>query len=218
MPRKIINRSPHREVGVVNAGHLLSHGVEHESHLERRFIITALSCPVVKDIVHQPFHMWLGPDQTQRYTPDFLVTFTNDDQVVIEVKPEVFVPKHQELLDKASQLCKSEGRKFLVVTDKHIDAQGLSARAILLMRYGRIPFSQEQILEARQLLNLDLRSDATLESLVAKGINEELIWHMVAIHQLRTPIGLHMSSQTPVSINLPSEKCHDEFCSWFGIA
>ena len=60
MARKIVSRSPHREVVVVNAAWLLDHPVEHESHLERRFIIAALACPVVTDIVHQPFTMPLA--------------------------------------------------------------------------------------------------------------------------------------------------------------
>jgi hypothetical protein len=46
MSRKVVTRAPHREVGVVNAGWLLNHPVEHESHLERRFVMVALSCPV----------------------------------------------------------------------------------------------------------------------------------------------------------------------------
>ena len=50
MTRKIVKRAPHREVGVINAAWLLNHPVEHESHLERRFVITALAWHVVKDI------------------------------------------------------------------------------------------------------------------------------------------------------------------------
>lgn len=49
MPRKVVTRSPHWEVGVVNPVWLLDHAVEHESHLERRFIMVALTCPVVVD-------------------------------------------------------------------------------------------------------------------------------------------------------------------------
>ena len=88
MSRKVVTRAPHREVGVVNPAWLLDHSVHHESHLERRFIMVALACPVVSDIVHQPFTMdlnWDGPEG-RRYTPDFKLTFWR------KAKPVMFRP------------------------------------------------------------------------------------------------------------------------------
>ncbi len=82
MTRKVVTRAPHREVGVVNPAWLLDHAVEHESHLERRFIMVALACPVVLDIVHQPLQLTLVVDSGQgpterKYTPDFRLTLAD---------------------------------------------------------------------------------------------------------------------------------------------
>lgn len=218
MERKPVTRSPHREVGVVNPAWLLDHGVEHESHLERRFIVVALSCPVVMDIVHQPLHIWLGPNDTGKYTPDFLVKLRDGDSVIVEVKPEVFVHKHVDRLRAAERHFNSKGQKFLVITDRHIDANNLSARAMLLMRYARMHFSDEQALECRAHLQQECRGSATVSTLINHGVSEGLIWNMVAKHQLRVPAGLNLDISETVSINESHGDCSDFFHTWFGIA
>jgi len=135
-----VTNSPHGVAGVLNPAWLLDPAVENESHLERRFIMVALSCPVVVAIVHQPFTLELH-GKNSRYTPDFKVTFTDDDSVIVEVKPEIYVKKHVDRLSSAESQLKTGSLKFLLVTEKHIDANGLSARAMLLMRYGRLQFA-----------------------------------------------------------------------------
>ena len=218
MVRKVVSRSPHREVGIVNPAWLLNHEVEHESHLERRFIMVALSCPVVVDIEHQPLEIWLGPDKTQKYTPDFRVKFCDGDSVIVEVKPEVFVKKHAERLSAAEGQFSAGHQKFLVVTDKHIDNNGLSARAMLLMRYGRLQFSADDALACQKLLQETCNGSATVKQLVEQGASEELIWTMVARHNLRIPAGLSIDPSETVSINQTQGGCHDFFCTWFGLA
>jgi hypothetical protein len=217
MVRKIVTRSPHREVGVVNPSWLLDHAVEHESHLERRFIMVALSCPIVIDIVHQPLQIWLGPNDTQRYTPDFKVTFRDGDSVIIEVKPEAFAAKHAERLHAAERGFNAMGQRFLLVTDRHIDANGLSARAMLLMRYGRLQFTDEEALECLRLLSAEFDGSTSVHALAEKGVSEAIIWNLVAKHQCRVPAGLCMDSCETVSIIEPMGVCYDLFCAWFGI-
>ncbi|MDO8905428.1 TnsA endonuclease N-terminal domain-containing protein [Hydrogenophaga sp.] len=218
MTRKVVTRSPKREVGVVNAAWLLDHEVEHESHLERRFIMVALSCPLVVDIIHQPLVVWLGPDQTHRYTPDFLVTFASGEQVVIEVKPDVFLKKHRARLDAARTSLAGFGYSFLIVTDKHIDADGLGARAMLLMRYGRLLIGEAERIKCKQILEERFSGSATVKDLIAQGIPEEVIWNLVATHVLRIPAGLSISDAETVSLNLTKEESHDFFCTWLGLA
>lgn len=218
MTRKVVTRAPHREVGIVNPAWLLDHEVEHESHLEKCFIMVALSCPVVVDIVHQPLEIWLGPNETEKYTPDFQVTFRDGDSVIIEVKPNVFVQEHAERLNAAESQLRAGNQKFLVVTDKHIDANGLSARAMLLMRYGRLQFSDAEALMCQQLLKDQCDGSATVKALVEQGVSEELIWNLVASHNFRIPAGLSIDPSETVSINQPQGGCHDFFCTWFGIA
>jgi hypothetical protein len=218
MERKVVTRAPHREVGVINPAWLLDHAVEHESHLEKRFIMAALACPVVVDIVHQPLHIWLSPNETEKYTPDFGIGFRDRDTVLVEVKPEVFLAKHAEKLRAAAQHFKSQGKKFLVLTDKHIDANGLGTRAILLMRYGRVNFSEQQALDCLALLKNECHGEAKVKDLVELGVSEALIWNMVAKHRFRVPVGLNISPEESVSINGAEGDCCDYFHTWFGAA
>lgn len=218
MTRKVVTRSPHREVGVVNASWLLDHDIEHESHLERRFIMIALSCPVLLDIEHQPFEIWLGPDKTHKYTPDFLITLADGSKVVIEVKPEVFLDEHRVRLDAARVHLSGMGYPFLVVSDKHIDAHGLSSRAILLMRYGRLFVSSTETLECRRILEEQFNGSASVKDLVEHGVSESAIWNLVATHQFRVPAGLSISDNENVCINtIEKEDCYAFICVWFGV-
>ncbi|MGC4366742.1 Tn7 transposase TnsA N-terminal domain-containing protein [Hydrogenophaga sp. R2] len=218
MTRKVVTRAPHREVGLVNASWLLDHAVEHESHLEKRFIMVALSCPVVEDIVHQPFEVWLGDDKTHRYTPDFRITFADGSRVVIEVKPEVFLKENQQLLTAVKNHMASIGHSFLVVTDKQIDAHGLSSRALLLMRYGRMQISPAEALHCRKLFEEYFHGDAAIKDIIEAGVSESVVWNMVATHQLRVPSGLNINTDERVEINQREEDCHAFFCTWLGLA
>lgn len=217
MVRKVVSRAPHREVGIVNPAWLLNHSVEHESHLERRFIMVALSCPVVTDIEHQPLEIWLDPEQTHKYTPDFKVTFRDGDSVIVEVKPRVFVKAHEERLQSAERCLQVMGQKFQVVTDEHVDANGLSARAMLLMRYGRLQFSDDEALACYRLLKEECNGSASVGQLMQRGVSEVLIWNLVARHQFRIPAGICLDPCEIVSVNTNHGGCHDFFCTWFGI-
>ncbi|MEO8390675.1 TnsA endonuclease N-terminal domain-containing protein [Polaromonas sp.] len=218
MTRKVVTRAPAREVGAVNAAWLLEQPVEHESHLEKRFIMIALSCPVVTHIVHQPMTMELiyGPNERAKYTPDFKVRFRDGDQIIVEVKPEVFISENKRTLEAAKKQLAGEGTRYAVFTDKQIDANGLAARALLLMRYGRLWLSDDDALECKRLLEDECAGSARVSSLMARGVSESLIWNMVARHQLRVPAGLNINPHETVEINTPLGECHDYFCAWFG--
>lgn len=220
MPRKVVTRNPHREVGVLNPGWLLDHPVEHESNLEKNFIMVALACPVVKDIVHQPIELELtGEDgKTQKYTPDFRVRLTDDTDLIIEVKPEVFLAENKQKHELAKRQLSDVGMPFLVVTDKHINANGLGARAILLMRYARLTFDAETAFECKKMLEDEFNGSAQVHELVSRGVSESLVWNMVAAHQLKVPVGLNLSQTETVQINTQEGGACDQFCAWFGIA
>ena len=215
MTRKVVTGSPHREVGLVNPRWLLDHPVHHESHLERRFVMAALACPVVTDIVHQPIKVELENGGT--YTPDFYVEFCDGDGVYVEVKPEKFLPKHEETIKSAGKKLASQGKKYLVVTDKEIDKDGLGKRAILLMRYARVPLDPQAIKECISQIESVAVANPTMKDLIEEGLNDAEIWNLVARHELRIPPGIHLEANTPVTINTNKENCHDQLCAWFGI-
>ena len=215
MTRKVVTGSPHREVGLVNPRWLINHPIHHESHLERRFVMAALACPVVTDIVHQPIKVDLDDGAT--YTPDFYVELADGNGVYIEVKPTKFLPKHQETLEAAGEVLARQGKKYLVITDSEIDRDGLGKRAILLMRYARMQLDPETVHHCIRLVETMATQDPTLRELLAEGLSEAEIWNLVARHELRIPPGIHLEANTPVSINNQKENCHDQLCAWFGV-
>lgn len=217
MTRKVVTRNPHREVGVVNAGWLLDHPVEHESHLERRFVISALACPVVKDIVHQPIELKLMNGKKEEiYTPDFKIVFSDGGDLIVEVKPKVFIAKHEAKFKRAEERLLADGYRFLVITDEMIDGQALAARALLLMRYGRLRFTDEQALECLREMRNRCDGNASVKKLVEAGLSEALIWNLVARHECRVPTDFVIDPEQVVCIGPVEGDNHDYFKSWFG--
>lgn len=215
--REVVSRAPHREVGIVNAGWVLDHPVQHESHLERRFIMVALACPVVTDIIDQPesYEVEFSGGSKHTYTPDFEVRFQDGTSVIFEVKPRVFLEKSKEVLDAAARLFLEKGLNYEIVTDREIDGKALGCRALLLMRYGRLRFSDEEALMCRNLLE-KAAERPTVKALVEQGVSEELIWNMVARHSLRAGPYLNVAPEERVEINEPMENCLDFFRRWIG--
>jgi hypothetical protein len=221
MGRKVVTRAPHREVGLVNPAWLLDHAVEHESHLERRFIISALACPVLVDIVHQPMTLTLpavADAKPQTYTPDFKLRLRDGTVIIVEVKPQKFVAKHASMLLQAEQLVRAEGYRFLTVTDAHIDGNELAARSMLLMRYGRLQFGDADAKANLDLLRGACQGSASVHQLVSRGLSHDAIWNMVARHQCRVPADFSIDADQTITMTEIQEDCHDYFCEWFGIA
>lgn len=125
MTRKVVIRTPHREVGVVKAAWLLEQPIEHKSHLGKRFILIALSCPVVTHFVHQPMALEpiRGPDDRAKYTPDFKVHLRDGDQLIVKVKPKVFVSANQRTLETEKRQLGIEGTKYAEFADKDLEFQ-----------------------------------------------------------------------------------------------
>lgn len=217
MVRKVITRSPHREVGTVNAQWLLSHPVHHESHLERRFIMTCLACPCVRDLEHQPEEIELPGDGPKKYTPDFRVSFKDGQQEIVEVKPRKFVVKHQDKLGAAAKVYLSRGMKFHVITDQEIDRDGLGLRAIHLMSFARIWISQEHEDSLLKDLEENFGGATQVGKLIAQGYPSYVIWSMVARHKLRVSPGINMTDAEEISLNQTKEDASDLFRSWFDL-
>jgi hypothetical protein len=222
MARKVVTRSPHREVGIVNAGWLLDHPVGHESRLERRFVIAALSCPVVQDIVQKPIRIALedlGAHQNKRiYTPTFKVDLRDGASIIIEVKPRSFVREHAGLLDAVERELRNGGLRFLVLTEVAIDGKALSTRAMLLMRYGRLRFADADAHQCLEALRSACKEDIAVKVLVQQGLPEALIWNLVARHECRVPADFAVDEHQVVTTKPFQGNNHDYFLSWFGLA
>lgn len=217
MTRKIVPRNPHREVGRINCGWLLDHPVEHESHLERRFVIAALACSVVKDIVQQPRTLKLQDGETQySYTPDYQIFLSEGSHVYVEVKPKVFVAKNAAKFKLATRLLESEGSKFHVITDEMIDREALAARASVLMSYGRLRYFDEEAVECQRDLRLRFPEGARVGALAKAGVPEALVWHLVARHLCRVPNDFVVEAEQLILTNSVQGDTNDYFGAWFG--
>lgn len=87
--RKVVTRSPHREVGYLAGASVGEAEVEHESHLEKSFAVLAVVSSVVRGLESQPFKIiWTDPNGSEHlYTPDYRVTLTDGTEVIVELKP-----------------------------------------------------------------------------------------------------------------------------------
>lgn len=213
--REVVTRSPYREVGVVNAPYLLNHEVHHESHLERRFIHCALSCPVVLDIRHQ---IEIELSSGKRYTADFGLTLLDGLTVMVEVKPEIFVGKHLEKLTDAKRVSESLGQRFVLVTDEHIDKSGLWREIKDIKGYAKHAVDPIILSKCKKTLIEDFKGQGSVaELMAAAGVGEYVIWNLVSHRKLFVIPPFRMNKTSFVLANHPVEDCYVFFCSWFGI-
>jgi hypothetical protein len=144
-------------VGMVCCPWLQDQPIEHESMLERHFIMAALSIPGLRHIQHQPFKLHLDvPTQINAgastsasagtaeesdpstYVPDFLLRFECGHAAIVEVKPKVFLKKSSPKLRAAAAELRARRHSFFVFSDEDLDRLGGSVHAVLSRRSSRL--------------------------------------------------------------------------------
>lgn len=189
--RRVVTRSPHRMVGMVFCPWLQDEPIEHESMLERHFIMAALSIPGLRHIQHQPFKLHLDvPAESETaagtaaaadtaeesdastYVPDFLLRFECGHDAIIEVKPKVFLQKSAPKLRAAAAELRARGHSFFVFSDEDLERLGGSVQAVLSRRSSRLTPETSRIRAALEEIerqpngttaaNLCALADATL--------------------------------------------------------
>lgn len=133
--RRVVTRSPHRRVGHVSCPWFQEDQVDWESLFEKGFIHIALLCPGLVELRFQPFKLELP--KGLHYTPDFLLTFCDSTQLVVEVKPSAYVSKHIEKLDAAKAILLARGVGFKVCSEQEIDGCDRRSRAAKILRHAR---------------------------------------------------------------------------------
>jgi TnsA endonuclease N terminal len=136
--RQVVTRSPHRSVGLVNAGWLQQESIEWESPHEQRFIHCVLLLPNLVALKHQPFKIEYrdAAGRLHKYTPDFLVELKDGVRVVVEVKPTRFVDKYRTEFDAAASQLRDAGGQFYVLTEKQVQ-KDRAKRARLWLKFAR---------------------------------------------------------------------------------
>lgn len=96
--------------------------VEHESFLEKSFVVVATVCGFIAGLESQPFTMaWHDSDGKERsYTPDFRVTLRDGTQSIVEIKPARLIEENIPRFDAMVPLLKAGGFPFFVLTDEHL--------------------------------------------------------------------------------------------------
>lgn len=98
---------------------------EHESFLERAFILVASVCPHVRHIRSQPCRIeWADQTgQVHTYVPDFELELIDGCTLIVEVKPQRFVPKHKDVFDAVAKRLSADGLSYFVATDRLLQAE-----------------------------------------------------------------------------------------------
>ena len=215
--RKVVTRSPARTVRIINLRGVLPAPIEAESSLERDFILRAALNPFVTAIVHQPFRLRLERERT--YTPDFLVTLTTGERVVVEVKPLSKVEKYKPLLDDAAAHLRARGHEFMVADDTAIRRERAHARAALILRYAKTAFGQADCDRAVRAVSQKPHGIPIGTLRKQARVARETVFHLIALRQLSTGRRLMLDDAAIVFVPAQQE-IHDadKFASWFDAA
>ena len=139
--RKVVHRAPHRQVGYVHWPSR-SQPLEHESNLERQFVLVALLWPGLGRLRSQPRKLNLVVNgKPSTYTPDFSAV-SGATTVVVEVKPRSDIPRYTALFNASTQLLMTTGDSFAVIDEEHILVERAN-RAAYLKRFSEYALAAE---------------------------------------------------------------------------
>lgn len=221
--RRVVTRSPHRNVGVVCCPWLQPDPIEFESILERWFLTVAVLLPRLQRIEHQPFRLELPPreDNTKptTYVPDFLLHFDSGESVIIEVKPSTFLKKHHAKLAAAAEGLRAQGKPFFVITEKNLRSAAPMADAIQIRRIARGEFPGADVARALAAL-ADEPGYLTAGELSARaGVGRDVVAWLVGRRLVGTKAPRVVDDATLV-IHLDKEDSHAALSvgRWFATA
>lgn len=214
--RAVVTRSPKRKVGRVNCRWFQASPIEHESQLEKKFLLRAILCPHLVSILHQPFKLKLDPPNSV-YTPDFRLCFRNGQSLIVEVKLESRIKEIIPRLDAIARRLGRDGTDFLVVHQRQISGGERLARARVVRRYANVHVPDALRSAASALISGP--APTTIAELKAAGISFPQICALVARHEFALGPDLALSDDDLV-YTIPSEPkdAANQFGSWFGAA
>lgn len=172
--------------------------VEFESTLERDFAFLLEYNKHVSEYEAQPlkivYHDKDG--KKRRYTPDFLVKYSEDFEVSKGLKPTLYEVKYRDDLREnfaqykpkfraAIDYCKKVGWEFRIVTERSIRTGRLS-NARLLLRYRYMYHPSDLVAKVQREMNLrKVTTPVKLLSEISQGkteygINVAILWNLIA--------------------------------------
>ncbi|CAJ2783737.1 TnsA endonuclease N terminal [Burkholderia pseudomallei] len=159
----------------------------------------------VEGFVEQPktIRYRLG-SQSRTYTPDFAIDWTDGRRWFIEVKPaEVLAePRNQEKFDRLSDVFRSHGDKFVVLTDLQIQrpVRLKQVKRLLQVRYGKWLDGTADAATPLRLAN------RTIAEALRVGSSGRAILHRLASRELVCCLDEEITGTT---LLLPFEESHD---------
>lgn len=220
--RPVVTRSPSRTVGIVNAGGVQMGAIAWESKSpEREFVLLCLLLPELVRIEHQPFRVPYKDGGADRYhVPDFRVTLRGGVQLIAELKPKAFVPKHQFKFRACSEVLASGGLSYYVLTEEHVDPDRAAA-AKRLLRFARYPYPADVTAPVAKRV-ADSPEGLRLGRLLEEGVPEEVVFHLLGRRVLVGPADLNPQNDSVIRYNEVVESdgalCFDNWfaCSAWG--
>lgn len=179
--RKVVTRSPSHTVRLLHLPHVQAEPVEADSSYERDFVHIAGIYPFIRSIKHQPFTLEIGE---RRYTPDFLLTFEDDSQLTIEVKPAKFVEKHLEKLNLASDELATKGIGFQIVTEDMMNREDAADAALLIRRYVKSTIDPKEAEDVLALINRHPQGIEIEKVCQQLEVTKEVIFYLIGHHRI----------------------------------
>lgn len=176
---------------------------EHESALERDFVTRVIFCDASARIVSQPITLsFLDGPRSRRYTPDFLVLWSNGTSELIEVKYREDLKKQwrqlRPALIAARAWAQEHSATLRIATECSIRGPFLeNARRLLALR--TVPLDRALADQLRSAFNS--LADPTFGALVAAVRHDRAavlgaLWRMIARGELRADLAAPIGLQT----------------------
>ena len=183
-----------------------SHSIQHESGLERDFVLTTALDDLVEDIIPQPCSVSFtsSGSRNRKYTPDYLVKYLdNRESLLVEIKYQDELSKKREHLMPAFEAAKEyalqRGWLFTVQTEVEIRTQRLDNAKLLLplLRTKPDPGISARLIKA----HADSASMPISELINRSDLREE-----IPARVFRTVLGLIVHGVFAIDLEVPLGK------------
>jgi len=180
---------------------------EHESALERDFVTVTVFRDASARITSQPMTLWFRDDSgSRRYTPDFLVHWSDGGSELVEVKYRADLRERRRQLRPgfiaARAWAREHGASFRIATDRSIRSAFLeNAKRLLPLRAAALDRAvADQLRSAFGAVR-----ERTLGELVAAVPGERAavlgaLWRMLAREELCTDLTVPIGFQTRLEL------------------
>lgn len=171
--------------------------VHWESLLERDAALLFEFSPGVISFREQPCKIFYNLDgRIRRYTPDFEITLTNGEILIVEVKPAVRLQRSEEKhrFSRITQYFSERGYRFILLTDEMIRQPILLRNLRILCRYRRENFSEfERRCWLERLNSFSNFAFADLVTLIGK---EDEVWRLIEQRVLDVDLRMDITADT----------------------